>query len=436
MPLRVVLFRRGFSFCVAALTLSLATAHAQDAVTDTTVTTGTASISTNTVEPTISETSYTEVSSIERRFQYAFRFTSRGVYDDNILLTETNRIDDFYFTLEPGVTVGWGDIVGSDQNYIRLDYAPSAIIYLDHSDENGIQHVFRLTGQYHFRRLSVVLNQDIQLLTSTNLSSIGATGANYTPGVRLDAGGTTDVNIYGTHASFAYDLTGKTFLSGGVQYTLNDYEGGLLDSEWVQGNVFVNFVYSPKLTIGLGATAGYNWVDSPSPDQSFEQINGRVSYQATGKVSLNTSGGVEFRQYDSGNDDGTKVSPVYELGLTYAPFDGTSISLSGVRRTENSAVSAGQDYARTNINAGVRQRFFQRIYLSLSLGFENATYFSTVDGVDASREDNYFFVQPAIDVTITRFWTAGAYYLYRENDSNSVFGFDDNQFGFRTSLTF
>ncbi len=79
----------------------------------------------------------------------------------------------------------------------------------------------------------------------------------------------------------------------------------------------------------------------------------------------------------------------------------------------------------------------RRIYLGLAGGYENSDYFSTIQFVDGSRHDDYFFIQPAIDVTITPFWTVGAYYLHRENDSSSgQFSFHDNQYGLRTSLTF
>ena len=79
----------------------------------------------------------------------------------------------------------------------------------------------------------------------------------------------------------------------------------------------------------------------------------------------------------------------------------------------------------------------RRVYLGLAAGYEHSEYFNTIQFVDGSRRDNYFFVQPAIDVTITPYWTAGAYYLHRENDSNSgLFNFHDNQYGLRTSFNF
>ncbi|MDQ3119006.1 MAG: outer membrane beta-barrel protein [Verrucomicrobiota bacterium] len=379
-----------------------------------------------------------EVSSIPRRFQYAFRLNLRAVYDDNIYLRHTDRVGDYYFAIEPGVTIGFGDIVGRNQNSIRLDYAPSIFIYGDNSDSNGIQHLIHLEGHYHFSRLALSLSQRVQLLEGDNQSvNFGTTtGGNTGPAFNLDAGGETQVNIYTTQVNFSYDLTGKTFLSGGASYTANDYEE-LISNETVSANLYLNYNYSPKLVVGLGGSAGYNWVGGTNPDQMFEQINVRLGYQISGKVTLDASGGVEFRQFEDNLRGGSYVSPVYELGATYMPFDGTSVTLRGSRRTMNSAVLLAQNYASTNITVGLRQRFFQRVYVGLSAGYENSDYFGTVEFVESTRSDNYFFLQPAVDLTLTRFWTVGVYYLYRQNDSSTeLTSFYDNQFGVRTSLTF
>ncbi|MDQ2659062.1 MAG: outer membrane beta-barrel protein, partial [Verrucomicrobiota bacterium] len=361
------------------------------------------------------------------------------VYDDNIFLTNRNRVSDYYFAIEPGITLGYGDIVGRDRNYIRLDYAPSIFLFADNSGIDAVQHLVRLEGQYRFTKLALGFSQDVQILDGTNLAAtVTGNGGNVAPGVNLDAGGNTAVNIFNTRATFAYDLAGKTFLSGGAYYSATDYQNGLISSSVISGNLFVNYTYSPKLVVGLGGTVGYNWVDAPNPNQTFEQANVRATYQISGKVSLDASAGVEFRQFDGslsrGNDN---VSPVYELGAIYQPFDGTTITARGTRRTLNSAVLVGNDYASTNITVGVRQRLLRRIYLGLAAGYENSDYFSTIRFVNGSRSDDYYFIQPAIDVTITQNWTVGAYYLHREDNSNfSNFSFYDNQFGLRTSLVY
>src|SRR5438874_2107803 len=73
------------------------------------------------------------ITSTPKRFQWGVRLTIRGVYDDNILLSHFDRISDWYVAIEPAITIGFGDIVGRHDNYIRLDYAPSIFVYIDHS---------------------------------------------------------------------------------------------------------------------------------------------------------------------------------------------------------------------------------------------------------------------------------------------------------------
>jgi hypothetical protein len=369
-----------------------------------------------------------------RRFQYGLLFRARGVYDDNINISHFNAVSDYYFVVEPTITLGFGDIFEREENYLRLDYTPSAFLFLDHSEDDAVQHLIRLEGHHRFGRLDLALSQNIQILDGTDLAA--TTDTNITGRfANVDVSARTRVNIYVTQLKASYEITGKTSLSGGVDSTVTDYPD-LISSQVVSGNLFLNYAYSDKLVVGIGGSGGYDFVDDPNPDQTFEQANLRVSYQATGKLSLNASGGVEFRQFEQ-SSRGTYVSPVFEVDGTYQPFAATSFSLALSRRTLNSAVLAGQDFASTTVSLGARQRLFQRIYLALNVGYENSDYFSTISGVNATRSDDYYFVMPGIDVMITRFWSFGAYYLHRQDDSSQeFFSFDNNQVGVRTVLTF
>ena len=83
------------------------------------------------------------------------------------------------------------------------------------------------------------------------------------------------------------------------------------------------------------------------------------------------------------------------------------------------------------------QRLFSRVNLSLGVGYQNLDYLSATTGASTARSDNYFYIEPSIDVDITRYWSVGFYYLYREDSSTlALFSFYDNQFGVRSSLTF
>jgi hypothetical protein len=246
------------------------------------------------------------------------------------------------------------------------------------------------------------------------------------------------VNLFDTQLSATYDFSGKTSLAAGFQHSVSDYSD-FISSQRLLGNLFLNYAYGPKLNIGAGGSVGREFVDEPTPDQTFEQINVRASYELTGKLMSHGSVGVEIRQFDGDRSD--HVSPVFELGLDYTPFDGSTFSLSGTRSNSSSASLAGQDFASTQIMASVRQRFSQRFFISLTGGYQNQTYFGASAFVDSTRVDNYYFIQPAIDVKITRYWYLGGDYLHRQNDSSDLFfgdafAFDENQAGIRSTLSF
>src|SRR2546428_2106356 len=84
------------------------------------------------------------VSPEANRFHYGLRLQVRGVYDDNINLSHFDRVSDYYFAIEPAITIGYGDIVERQGNYIRLDYAPSIFLFVNHPDSNAVQHLIYL----------------------------------------------------------------------------------------------------------------------------------------------------------------------------------------------------------------------------------------------------------------------------------------------------
>src|SRR5207302_11330370 len=104
-----------------------------------------------------------------------------------------------------------GDMEGRSRSYLSLDYMPSAILFVDHSDEDAFNQLLHLEGGYNTGRLRLSLFEDIALLESANLNSIiDTTGlwANHA------ASAPTRVNIFVTRMRVQYDLTGKLYLQG------------------------------------------------------------------------------------------------------------------------------------------------------------------------------------------------------------------------------
>ena len=321
-----------------------------------------------------------------RRFHYRLRLNIRGVYDDNIFVSHTDRVSDYYFAIEPMLTVGFGDIEGRAENYLRLDYMPSVILFVDHSDEDAVEHLILLEGQYRFSRLTLNLSQEVAILDGANLNStLDTTGLL----ANLDVSARTRLNLFVTRLRANYELSGKLFLAGEFDASIYDYQD-FISSQILSWGLYINYNVTPKLMVGVGGTFGLDFVEDPNVDQTFEQANVRINYQATGKLGLSASAGVEFRQFDDQRDD--HVTPVFELGAIYRPFDGTTVTLTAGRRILNSGFFADQDFATTYVVGRVQQRLLRRVHLGLAVGYENSDYFATTNGVNATREDDYYFV--------------------------------------------
>jgi hypothetical protein len=244
----------------------------------------------------------------------------------------------------------------------------------------------------------------------------------------------TRLNLFVTRLRANYDLTGKIFLTGEFDASIYDYRD-FISSQILSWGLYVNYNVTGKLTLGVGGTFGLDLVEGSNVDQTFEQANFRITYQATGKLGLSASAGVEVRQFDNHRSD--YVSPVFELGAIYRPFDGTTITLAGGRRILNSGFFTNQDFGTTYVVGRIQQRLLRRVTLGLAVGYENSDYFATARGVSAPREDDYYFVSPSLDVLITRFLSVGVYYLHRQDCSNiDFFSFYDNQVGVRATFRF
>lgn len=370
-----------------------------------------------------------------RRFRYAINVELRTVYDNNVTLANADKKDDVYALIAPEIVLGLGDVEGEEEDYLSLEYTPSAYIFAEHSEFTTVEHLLRFAARWHLGRMALILRQDIQSVQSANLDVPTGTGglANQ---INLDVGGRRRLNTYSSEAEAEYILSGKTTLSGGLEFTLADYEE-LIGSTTLSAHAGVTYTYSQKMSFGLSLRGGKIFVDEPSNDRVFEQINFRAAYGLTGKLRAQGAVGVDFRQTVGGTEEGGQTAPIFRLGLAYTPFDGTEITLDATRRVLSSASIESRDFTSTQIVLNTRQRLFQRVYVSLGGGYQNQSYFSTVNGLSADREDNYLFVVPSIDVSLTKFWSAGIFFLYRQNDSSlDRFGFEVTQFGLRTTLKF
>ena len=200
-----------------------------------------------------------------RRFHYQLSLTVRGVWDDNIFLSHTNKVSGYYFAIEPVITIGWGDIAGHSRSYLRLDYMPSGILFVDHSDQDAFNQFLHLEGGYSSGRLTLTLSEDIALLQSANLNSFYDTTGLW---ANTDASAPTRTNIFYTRLRANYQLTGKMSLQGEFDSPSYAYPGNI-SNYTVSGGLYLYYNWLPKLSVGIGGTFGYTWVDDPTTDQTL-----------------------------------------------------------------------------------------------------------------------------------------------------------------------
>ncbi len=100
---------------------------------------------------------------------------------------------------------------------------------------------------------------------------------------------------------------------------------------------------------------------------------------------------------------------------SYDPTDSTELTLRANRDTSASAEYSGEDIVETVYQASIRQRFLQRLYLSVAGGFAHDNYENNEPGITVGRRDDYYFYRTSLSCDVTRHGTIQLSYEHREN---------------------
>jgi hypothetical protein len=371
-------------------------------------------------------------------FGFYPRASATAGYDDNITLRPTNPPDDFIWTFSPGFTLLAGESGNSlgNSTSIRgaslgaedqksgvanrgllttskgftIDYGAALRYFSKNSDQNTVDHAARINGVLPFERLKLRLQQDIQSLSDAT----------------IDFGTRTRRQVYNTDLAAVYELTERTSLQLDANQTIYDYQTGIGSREW-RGMGYVNYVYSPTLTLGIGGGGGL--LDPSNADsQSYTQARLRVGYAVTEKVYLDASGGAEFRKLGKGQP--LARTPVFDVGLGYALSPQVQVRLSGGRRNQSSALYTRQNYTDTSASLTLTYQPMERVAVYSAVDYHHLGYEPTGGSTAASRRDNYLALRVGVGFELALRWSLGLYYQYRENSSvDPLFGYANNQTG-------
>ena len=374
------------------------------------------------------------------------RAVSSFVYDDNISLHDRPRTgtqiggiqtgeaqeplgDDFIFTFSPGIVFTKAATLEDSRTAFALDYSPSFVFFLKNSEQNAVNHDVKMNAGYALTKLTLGL---VQSFSSTE-------------GGVVDVGDRVKQRGYNTGLTVRYELTEKTFLQLDGAYRLTDYETLTDSQEWTVTPT-ANYQITPKVTLGLGVTVGQLFVEEQTLEVRPSGLGGattnvvpktraqtyvgptlRASYKTTEKTDVSLSFGGEWRQYTDGSDS---FGPVFSLAGSYRPFDGTSFTLEGHRRQQNSAVISGANFITTGGTLGVRQRLRDNLFGTANFTYDHSDYEPTTSTVAITRRDDYFLLRCGLEAILGRSWSLGVFYQYREDiSSDENYSFNNNQVG-------
>jgi hypothetical protein len=344
----------------------------------------------------------------QRKWSLQFRSRLGVAYDDNIYISNTNRVGDTILTLTGGVSFLYGDWLSKTGNFLVADYEASGLFYMENSSQNSLNQIATLMGQYRIERLTAQLRSQYFYLT----------------GADRDVGDLTARNLINNSLRLSYDAGAKTTLFSEGFANLALYQG-LFNSYEFGAKTGADYQVLQKVRVGPEAVIGFLNVED-SPFQIYQQLRARVSYATTAKLSFEGSAGVEFRQFSSQS----RTYFVFSLAAEYRPFDSSVVSLRGYRTLYGSAALEGQDFIATGVELSLSQRFFHRFYLSIATGYENDQYIAITQNVQAGRVDNFVFVRPALTFAFTKWGSVNLFYEFRKNFSNEFeFAFYDNRVG-------
>jgi Putative beta-barrel porin 2 len=343
--------------------------------------------------------------------------TPGAVYDDNIFISDTNRVADIIWAVTAGAAFELGDYRNLQENFLIAEWYGTGYFYTNNPAQDAFNQSAALLGQYRWEKLKAQLSSRYQYLT----------------GPDRQVGSFATRHIFNNAILLNYDYSDKTVFDAEFAQETQLFQSYFNQYDY-RGKAGAEYQILPKTWVGLEGVVGALNVDG-SPLQYYQQARIRMKYSYTGKLNFKLSAGVETREVEGVS--GVRVNGVFSLGLEYRPFDGTLISLQGYRNVIGSNSLQGQDYIATGFSISIQQRFLQRIYTGLTFGYENDVYFAVAPGAEADRIDNYIFLRPSISYAMNSWLTAGVFYEYRNNAStqdNSAFY--NNRFGVELGAQF
>ena len=357
-------------------------------------------------------------------------------YDDNLTLKDGPELEDFIWRISPGALFGMGEFRDKG-NYVTLDYTPTAAFYTKYSEYSSLDHLVDFNVGWKMSKLTLGVGQSYEI---SNGKQIEASAF-----VEQESYVTKLTSLYEISEKTSAELNGRQMLIDSTERVIKGPDNQLNTiNQWeIEG--WGNYKQSDKLTLGAGVILGWRDIvghTSPSvqdevdtPNQTFQQIGVRSSYEVSEKIDVSGSVGLFFSQFQDG--DSKSPSLVFDVTGSWQPLERTFLSVEAYRRDFPSYTTAGQNYMATGFRVSARQVFLDKYSASIATGYENSDYSNDGNLNTADRTDNYFWIRPSLNYEFSERVNVGVFYQFRTKSSdNDAFDYTNNQLGVFSNYRF
>jgi hypothetical protein len=346
----------------------------------------------------------------------------RFLYGTGIEASPSNQQATIIQELSPGILANLG-------THWALNYTPTIRLYSNSQFQNTVDHSIVLTGGTRYEDWTLGLSHS-SMLTSAPLA---------------ETGGQTEQDTHSTSLTASRAFNERISADFGVSQVINLVSGFQDSYDWSTLD-WLNYQFWPRLNVGLGAGGGYVKIDESNADaglngqngdQTYEQLQARINWRATDKISFQVSGGLEDRQFMSaGSSD--SLDPVYGAAIEYQPFKVTQISLSANRTVSSSDYYVlAQQSETTTFSVNLNQRLLKEFNLGLGASYSTTDFNSSFGPLAANRTDNSTSFNVRLSHPFFKRGTWSVFYQYNDNSSTQAgLGYESNQVGFEVSYNF
>lgn len=347
---------------------------------------------------------------VEKRGGWELGAVISAAYDDNIFLSSDAPEADMVYRLAPSVAYTKGDAKNGEGFFIKGGYRPTLVLYSSNGSENRVDHQAIAALGWQGKATRLTYEGAVQKLGDAT----------------ADTGRQTDRIEFENEIRAAWIASEKVTLElAGGQRQVDYADPVFFDTDQVYAETAVRYAYSPKTELGLIYQIGRFKVDGTGP-QDTQQLTGRIQWQPREKIRVDIEAGAEHRNFDNGSS----TNPVLQGRIEWKPRKETDIYVSAYMRQEASAFFAGQNYEVHGVMAGVSQRLGNDWTVKLEGGLEKNTYEQVSGSGGGNREDQIWFVRPALVRRLGEKSDISLFYRVSENKSTDTsFGYDQQMIG-------